>query len=115
MKTGDLIHSLANPIARSIDAVAGTNVSGCSGCKKMRENLNDGMSIGDAIYERWFKAKQQGEIMKYYQITVVVESDTFAQAVEKTASIGEVLNAQVKPAPPRPTVPANLPAGMQKI
>jgi hypothetical protein len=65
----------------------------------MRENLNQGMSLVDSIYERWFKAKQQGEKMKY-QITVVIDADKFTDAVGKAEAIGEVINAQVKPAPP---------------
>ena len=96
---GDKIASIATPIARGIDAVAGTNVAGCSGCKKMKENLNSGMSVTDAIYERWFRAKQKGEKMKY-QITVVVDAEKFTDAVAKAEAIGEVLNAQVKPVPP---------------
>lgn len=101
MKLGDAIATVAQPIAHSIDAVAGTNVSGCSGCKKMREDLNSGMSVSDAIYERWFKAKLKGETMKY-QITIVVDADKFSDAILKSESIGEVINAQAKPAPPTP-------------
>jgi len=37
---GDLIHKVANPVAKAIDFVAGTNVQGCGGCAKRRENLN---------------------------------------------------------------------------
>jgi hypothetical protein len=37
---GDLIHKVANPIAKAIDSVAGTNVQGCGGCAKRRESLN---------------------------------------------------------------------------
>ncbi len=102
MKLGDAIASVAQPIARRIDAVAGTNVAGCSGCKKMRDNLNAGMSVQDAIYQRWFAAKQQGEKMKY-QMTLVVEAEKMSEAVAKAESIGDVLTIQVKPTvPPRP-------------
>ena len=100
MKKGDAIAAIAQPIARTIDAVAGTNVSGCSGCKNMQNNLNSGMSLSDAIYERWFKAKEKGEKMKY-QITVVIDAEKFTEAVGKAEAIGEVLAAQVKPAPPQ--------------
>jgi len=37
---GDLVHKIANPIAKAIDAVAGTNIQGCGGCAKRREQLN---------------------------------------------------------------------------
>ena len=33
-----------------------------------------GMTFTDAIYQRWFAAKQQGDKMKY-QVTVVIEAD----------------------------------------
>ena len=115
MKTGDAIHAVANPIARGLDAVLGTNVSGCSGCKKMRENLNQGMPVADAIYERWFAAKQKGETMKY-QVTVVIEADKFTDAVGKAEAIGEVINAQVKPPVPqaRPAAPQPQIHGLQR-
>ena len=37
---GDLVASVAQPIAGAIDAVLGTNVKGCGGCAKRREALN---------------------------------------------------------------------------
>lgn len=37
---GDLVAKVAQPIAKVIDAVAGTNVQGCGGCKKRQEALN---------------------------------------------------------------------------
>ncbi len=106
MRLGDAIAVVAQPIARGIDAVAGTKVAGCSGCKKMRNNLNEGMSLQDAIYQRWFTAKQKGENMKY-QIMVVVDAEKPSEAAAKAESIGEVLSVQVKPVPqPRPVQPA---------
>ena len=105
---GDKIAALAQPIARGIDAVARTNVAGCSGCKKMQQNLNAGMSVTDAIYERWFKAKQKGEKMKY-QFVVVIDDESFAKASVKAESVGEVLSGQVKPVP---TIQQPKPSGM---
>jgi hypothetical protein len=37
---GDAVAVVAQPIARAIDAVAGTNIQGCGGCKKRQEFLN---------------------------------------------------------------------------
>lgn len=37
---GDVVAKVAQPIARAIDRVAGTNVAGCGGCKKRQEILN---------------------------------------------------------------------------
>jgi hypothetical protein len=96
MKKGDAIARFAQPIARGIDAIVGTSVSECVGCKSMRENLNSGMSVTDAIYERWFKAKQQGEKMKY-QITVIVDGEKPSEASAKAEAIGEVLSVQARP------------------
>ncbi len=101
---GTKIERIAKPIARGIDAIWGSDLAGCSGCSKMRDNLNAGMSVQDAIYERWFKAKQEGEKMKY-QFTVVIDDESFAKASAKAESVGEVISGQVKPvAPQRPQV-----------
>jgi len=37
---GDVVAAVAQPIAGAIDKLAGTNVSGCSGCARRRNNLN---------------------------------------------------------------------------
>lgn len=37
---GDLVASIAQPIAKAIDAVVGTNTQGCGGCKQRRDALN---------------------------------------------------------------------------
>lgn len=37
---GDAVHKIAQPIAKAIDAVAGTNIQGCGACAKRRANLN---------------------------------------------------------------------------
>lgn len=37
---GDLVATIAQPIARAIDAAAGTKLAECGGCKKRREALN---------------------------------------------------------------------------
>ncbi len=100
MKLGDAVSTVAQPIARGIDAVAGTNVAGCSGCKKMRDNLNAGMSVQNAIYQRWFTAKQQGVKMKY-QIVVIVDAEKTSEAAAQAESIGEVISIQAKPIPVR--------------
>lgn len=37
---GDIVASIAQPIAKGIDALAGTHLGDCGGCKKRREALN---------------------------------------------------------------------------
>ncbi len=44
---GDMVAIVAQPIAKMIDAMASTNIQGCSGCEKRREALNKMFPIGD--------------------------------------------------------------------
>jgi hypothetical protein len=37
---GDRIEKIAQPIARVIDKIAGTNIQGCGACQKRKEYLN---------------------------------------------------------------------------
>lgn len=37
---GDLIFKITNPIASTIDKIAGTNIKGCHGCSRRRKKLN---------------------------------------------------------------------------
>lgn len=37
---GDLVHAVAQPVARVIDAVAGTHIQGCAGCGRRRKKWN---------------------------------------------------------------------------
>ena len=38
---GDRVERIAQPIARAIDKVAGTNIQGCGSCQKRKEYLNE--------------------------------------------------------------------------
>ena len=38
---GDRVERIAQPIARAIDRVAGTNIQGCGACQKRKEYLNE--------------------------------------------------------------------------
>lgn len=48
---GDVVAQVAQPIARAIDAVAGTHLRDCGGCKARRAKLNEWMPFGDAAKE----------------------------------------------------------------
>ena len=37
---GDVVHAVAEPLARVIDAVAGTHIQGCEGCGRRRDDWN---------------------------------------------------------------------------
>ncbi len=70
------------------------NLSGCGGCGSK-----------DAVYETWVKAKETGEKMKF-QFAVVIDADTYKQAVAKVPDEFEILNGGVKPEP-RPVAAPN--------
>lgn len=44
---GDVVHLVAQPIARAIDHVAGTHLQDCVGCEKRREKLNKAIPFGN--------------------------------------------------------------------
>ncbi len=49
---GDKIAKVAHPIARAIDAVIGTDIQNCGGCKQMQKDLNGGMTVAQAVKKR---------------------------------------------------------------
>jgi hypothetical protein len=56
MKTGDAVHAILNPAAKTIDAIWGTDLQTCSGCAKMQTNLNNAKTAWDfydAIVQRF--------------------------------------------------------------
>ncbi len=65
------------------------NLPGCGGC---------GNGFADAVYETWLKTKETGETMKF-QFAVVIEADTYKQAVAKVPDEFEILQGGVKPEP----------------
>ncbi len=111
MKPGDIIASVATPIARAFNLPCidpeTQQLRPESGCAKMRDNLNNGITFADAIYQRWFSAKQQGAKMKY-QIILTVEADKTSDAVIKGESIGDVILVQEKPESKGPQLPTQL-------
>ncbi len=109
MKLGDAISTIAQPIARNIDAIWGSDLAGCSGCNKMRDNLNAGMSMQDAIIERWFKKKEKGEKMQF-QILIVVEAESVEEALQNKSNATTI---SINPRPQQPQRPANVPTGVQ--
>jgi hypothetical protein len=38
---GDFVHGFANPIAKTIDALAGTQIQSCQACAQRRAKLNE--------------------------------------------------------------------------
>lgn len=114
---GDKIAAAATPIARTLkmDCIdpATQQLRPESGCAQMRNNLNQGMSLADAVIARWFSSKQQtgdkpmGQPYIITEQTVIENANSPADAIAKKASgEGEVImiNAQQRPQPrPQPT------------
>lgn len=46
---GDVVAAVAQPVAHVIDAVAGTNVAGCGGCKRRQEALNAAVPFSSKV------------------------------------------------------------------
>ncbi len=68
---------------------------------KFSNNLSKpcpGCNGSGAIYETWRKAKETGENMKF-QFMVVIEADTYKEAVSKVPDEMEILSGGVKPEP----------------
>jgi len=89
MKTGDAIATFAQPIARGIDAVFGTNIRNCPGCKRMQHNLNMGMNLADAFYDRFWNNNNKGNNTMQYVVNktqteqIAVEANDTKEAVAK--------------------------------
>lgn len=45
---GDVVHRVAQPIARALDRVLGTNIEHCGGCAQRREKLNQALPFKSA-------------------------------------------------------------------
>ncbi len=97
---GTKIERIAKPIAKSIDAIWGSDLATCGGCGNMRDNLNAGMSMKDAIIERWFTAKEKGgKLSMDYTLQVVVEKCEDLEEACKKAKKGELLVVGGQPRP----------------
>lgn len=105
-RLGDKIERLAKPIAKTIDAIWGSDLVNCTGCNKMRDNLNSGMTLTDALWER-FWPKQQEENKMQFQVNrqIVVEADDAEEALKKTKPTeGTTVSFNVVPRPAAATV-----------
>jgi hypothetical protein len=59
MKKGDVIASVAQPIAKGIDWILDTDLQNCAGCNKMKTNLNAGMNLADAFFDRFWPSQPE--------------------------------------------------------
>ncbi len=106
MNLGSTISTVAQSIALGIDAIWGSDLATCSECGKMARNLDAGMSIKDAIIERWFK--EEGENMQF-QIQIIVEAEGVAQAIAPEAiAKGTIIGVTPRPTQNRTQLPTQL-------
>ena len=100
----DAITTIAQPIAKGIDWIFGTDVQNCSGCKRMQNNLNAGMNFADAIFDRFWPNSNngKGDIKMEFIVTkqISVEADTVEEAVAKNAEGKTIsISATLRPQP----------------
>ena len=79
MKPGDAIAIVAQPIARGIDYVFGSDIQHCQGCKGRQEYVN-------SLYDRFFNKQTKGKSMQFIVTRqIAVEAETPEEAVAKIA------------------------------
>jgi hypothetical protein len=93
MKPGDAIATVAQPIARGIDYVFGTDIQNCQGCKGRQQFAN-------ALYDRFFNKQTKGITQMQFIVTrqIAVEAETPEEAVAKISE-GQTVSLSVNPRP----------------
>jgi hypothetical protein len=99
MKPGDAIATVAQPIARGIDYIFGTDVQNCQGCKGRQQYVN-------SLYDRFFNKQTKGKPMQFIVTRqIAVEAETPEEAVAKISE-GQTVSVSANPRPqpiqPRP-------------
>lgn len=46
---GDVVYVVAQPLARALDAVAGTRIQNCAGCAQRRDDWNHKFPLGRPV------------------------------------------------------------------
>jgi hypothetical protein len=101
VKPGNAIATVAQPIARGIDYIFGTDIQNCQGCKGRQQYVN-------SIYDRFFNKQTEGITNMQFIVTrqIAVEAETPEEAVAKISE-GQTISLSVnpRPQPPRPPQP----------
>lgn len=96
MKLGDAIATVAQPIARGIDRVAGTDIQNCSGCKGRQATLN---RLSDSMFDfLWNKNREGGKMQFIITKQIAVEAETPEEAISKIAA-GQTISLSVTQRP----------------
>jgi hypothetical protein len=85
MKLGDAIATVAQPIARGVDRVFRTDFQNCPGCHQMQADLNAGMSLVEALKNRFWQRKVKMEFIVTEAISqpYLIEAETAQEALQK--------------------------------
>jgi hypothetical protein len=97
MRTGDVIATITQPVAKGFDYFFGTDIQNCSGCHQMQTNLNSGMNLADAFYDRFWPQLEEGSMLYIVTKQIQVEAETPEEAVAKMAegqTVGLSVNAR---------------------
>jgi hypothetical protein len=90
MGLGDLVHKVANPIAKSIDGVLGTDIEHCGGCAARRAALNN--------FSDHFWSKGEKTTMEEFIVEVAVTAADGKEAANKIPdAAGRVMAVRIKP------------------
>jgi hypothetical protein len=100
MKKGDVIASVAQPIAKVSDYFLGTDLQNCGGCKKMQDNLNAGTPLWEALRDRFWLRTETNNMQ--YILNVQVEAETVEDAI-KSKDNWKIISVNPRPEPrPQP-------------
>ena len=112
-KLGDFFHSVAQPVAKTIDAVAGTDIKNCSGCAARRAMLND---LSDKVFDIFWSSdsvKTTSTMQYIVSKQIAVEANSPEEAVANAATKGNMISLNVtarpqqQPIPQHPGTPAS--------
>ncbi len=123
MRLGDAVATFAQPIARGVDAVFGTDIQHCAGCAGRQQRFNQ---ISDQLFALLSRRAQDNDTspMDYTvtkQVTaqfVIVGANSPEEAIEKAqkgegqqSASGQNWNATVKQPPSFAGTPVGIPHG----
>jgi hypothetical protein len=104
MKLGDAAALFAQPLARGIDSLAGTDLQNCGGCKNRQARLNE---FSDAVVDFFAARIKEKKSMAQYIVNknILVEADGPEDAVIAAKTGGQVMSINVNLRPQAPTPP----------
>jgi hypothetical protein len=102
MNLGDYFAYIAQPTARGIDRVLGTDLQHCSSCHQRQARWNQ---FGTAVYDFFFNKHRNGDNKMQFMVQrqILIEADSPEDALMKTKpTAGDAISMSVFPAPQPP-------------